>query len=415
MAHINDLPYEILVKIFLEFLKTESQFYLFHKVAKTCLYWSKVCMDASLWHVYDGTLSFQTLQMFCEEGYLKNVETFSFSENKTAVTREDLKLIYSNLPNVRCINFSNVRNELQRTKCFFISELQNHCLKLNEIIINEQSTCHNCVLKTSLFNDFIDFRGPKLVSLDFSNLCVSNVKGLFLIIASSCRNLEHLKVQNLSPESTSKFFPIEIMQEGLKKLQVLCLGSPVILKSNKSLKTNGFPALEIFTHPSRCNLYIHDFCFKRLLMKSPNLKILDIRGCMLLTVEALCALPTSNLERLYVSYTKLYTSLNFMEVLRKWGHSLEVLDFSKLKGSIINDHFTSVISSGNLRNLESLYISNTSVTISTVRLIIENCPKLNFLQLESCRELDRGCKRAHQGKIALKKLLSKLADNMDTT
>ncbi|GFS57260.1 hypothetical protein TNCV_491561 [Trichonephila clavipes] len=150
-------------------------------------------------------------------------------------------------------------------------------------------------------------------------------------------------------------------------------------------------------------------------MKSPNLKILDVRGCYFLTVKALCDLPSSNLERLYVSHTGLYNNLNFIDVLRKWGHSLEVLDLSKLRGNIINDHFTSIISSSNLRNLESLDINNTAVTISTVQLIIENCPKLNFLQLESCRGLHRGCKRAHQGKIALKELLSKLVDNMDTT
>ncbi|GFY54708.1 hypothetical protein TNIN_367131 [Trichonephila inaurata madagascariensis] len=263
--------------------------------------------------------------------------------------------------------------------------------------------------------DFIDLRGPKLVSLDFSNLSVVNIRNLFLIIASSCRNLEHLKAQNLHPQSSNNVFPIEIMQEGLKKLKTLCLGLPVILKSKKSLKSNGFPTLEIFTHSSKFDSYIHDDCFQRLLMKSSNLKILDVRGCFFLTVETLCDLPSSNLERLYVSHTKLYNSLNFINVLRKWGHSLEVLDLSKLRGSIINDHFTSIISSCNLQNLESLYIINTAVTISTVRLIIQNCPKLNFLQLESCRGLHRGCKRAYQGKIALKELLSKLADNMDTT
>ncbi|GFS57276.1 f-box domain-containing protein [Trichonephila clavipes] len=150
-------------------------------------------------------------------------------------------------------------------------------------------------------------------------------------------------------------------------------------------------------------------------MKSPNLKILDVRGCLFLTAVALCNLPASNLERLYVFNTELYNHFNFIDVLRKWGHSLEVLDLCRLRGNRINDHFTSIISSCNLRNLESLDISHTAVTISTVQLIIENCPKLNFLQLVACQELHRGCKRAHRGKIALKELLSKLADNMDTS
>lgn len=414
MGHINNLPYEILLKIFKEYLKTESQFDLIQRVAKTCLYWSKVCEDTSLWSVYDGSLSFQTLKVMCKKGCLKNAEVFYFSKMKNEKSQDDLKSIYSNLPKVKCINFSNAIKQLEKRQCNFISDLHNQCPNLNEIIFNERSASNEYKLSHKLFENFIDFRGLKLVSLDFSNIHLVGVKNLFVCIAKSCRNLEHLKAQNLHVQSGNNYFPIEIMQEGLKRLKTLCIGLPVILKSKSSLKSNGFPTLEIFTHPSKCDFYTQDSCFKRLLEKSPNLKVLDIRGCMLLTVEALCSLSTSDLERLYVSQTKLYSSLDFIDVLKKWGHSLEALDISKLKGNVINDHFTSIISNCNLKNLESLDINNTAVTVSTVRLIIQNCLKLNFLQLESCRELYRGCKHAYRGKTALKELLLKLDDNMDT-
>ncbi|GFU26288.1 hypothetical protein NPIL_197551 [Nephila pilipes] len=416
MAHINDLPHEILLKIFSEYLKTESQLSLIQNVSKTCLYWSEVCMDAFLWCIYDGSLPFVTLKQFCKKGYLKNIEILNFSKVKenVNVTQEDLKSIYSNLPKVKCVIFSNAVKKFEKRECYLISELQKHCPNLNEIIINEQ-TFHDYKISNKLFENFFDFRGSKLVSLDFSNINLVGVRDLFLTIASSCRNLEHLKVQNLHIQSANPSFLIENMQEGLQKLKTLRLGYPILFRSRSSLKSCGFPTLEIFTHPSKMDCYIQDRLLKRLLLKSPNLKVLDIRGCTLLTADALCALPAADLERLYVSQTRLYSSLNFINVLRKWGHSLEALDISRLKGSIINDHFTSLISNCNLQNLEILDINNTAVTISTVKMIIRNCPKLNFLQLESCRELCRGCKRAYEGKISIEELLLKLDDNMDIT
>ncbi|CAL1284653.1 unnamed protein product [Larinioides sclopetarius] len=425
MTHINNLPREILLHIFSYYLKTETQLSFIGIISKVCKYWEEVCRDSSLWHTFDGTLSFRELITCCKKGSLKNTELLIFSrikalkkqnepvKNASSLKSSQLQLIYKNLPRLKCINFSNVVEEIGKEKWIFFSELFNHCPHLREIIFLETHLLNPPKFPfRNLFENFLKIRGSNLISLDFSNLTITTLRELCITVASSCPNLECLKAQNLHGGNLS--FPIQYMQKGLKKLKILRLGHPVWLQSCSSVTTSGFPSLDTFTHPSKNDCILGDLHFQKLLMESTDLKVLDIRGCVLLTSAALCSLPANNLERLYVSNTKLYELHEFAEVLKKWGHSLIALDVSKMKGNCINNLFKSLISLGCLQNLESLELNNTQVSPSTVKVIIHNCPKLNFLQLESCRSFGRGRKRAYHGLAEIKQLLS-VEDEMEVT
>ncbi|GBL76270.1 hypothetical protein AVEN_234524-1 [Araneus ventricosus] len=412
MTHINSLPREILLQIFSYYLKTETQLRFIGVISKVCQYWKEVCRDSALWHTFDGTLTPRELMTCCRKGSLKNTELLVFSRCKKTLKSSELQLIYENLPRLKCIDFTNVIEEVGKGKWIFFSELFNHCPHLCEIIFLETHSLNPPKLPFRLFESFLKIRGSNLISLDFSNLTVLHFRELCNAVASSCPNLECLKAQNLHGANHS--FPIQYMQKGLKKLKRLRLGHPVWMQNCNSVNTSGFPNLDTFTHPSNNDCILTDLHLQKLLMKSPDLKVLDIRGCVLLTSAALCSLPANYLERLYVSNTRLYELQEFADVLKKWGHSLIALDVSKMKGSCINNLFNSLISLGSLKNLESLELNNTLVTTSTVKLIIHNCPKLNFIQLESCRSFGRGHKRAYYGQTEIKQLLN-LEDEMEVT
>ncbi|GFS71736.1 f-box domain-containing protein [Nephila pilipes] len=414
MANINNLPQEVLLKIFAVYRETHTQRNFINNVANVCHYWKELCMDASLWNIFDGTLPFKILKEFCWRGYLKHTEILIISKMENSSDSKDLKLIYQNMPAVKKVNFTNVLKKIDQLECLcFFSDLVEYCPKLQEIILNEANPSLKSFASVTsyyAFERFIYMRGSKLISLDFSNVSFEGILNLFSIIGSTCPNLERLKACNL--HSSLHIFPIEDIQNGLRKLKVLHLGFNVILAFISTSLSPGFPELVTFSYPCIGNTQcISDLSFKKLLMKSPYLKELDIRGCSNVSAHSLCSLPAANLEKLYVSYTKLCLSKDFDNVLQKWSHSLIELDISKQE-SAINDCLLSFVSSGSFQTLVSLNVNNTLVKMSTVKVIIENCPKLNYLQLESGKDFAR---RTHRGKIAIQELLSRLNDDVEIT
>ncbi|GIY61829.1 f-box domain-containing protein [Caerostris extrusa] len=315
MTTINDLPPEILVHIFSYVLESETQENFVKNVAKVCRMWEEASKDASLWRYFDGTLSFPILKNYSKKGYLRQTKELVFSTLKKIKLKKNdndkinnfkllITKIYENMQELKCINFSNAIEFLETPIGNVLIESSSCCIGLQKMIVNDKNFVYYPAFSYNLFNNFIEFHGPKLVSLDFSNIFLKGVKELLLNIASSCPNLEELIVQNLSKLSSSPIFPIEVMQNGLPKLKVLRLGYTFILQQKPSVKYKGFPNLEVFTYPSHSNYHFIDTHFKKLLMKSPNLKVLDIRGTHI-SCAAVSSLPASNVERLYVSHTRL--------------------------------------------------------------------------------------------------------------
>ncbi|GFY50513.1 f-box domain-containing protein [Trichonephila inaurata madagascariensis] len=410
MASISNLPPEILLQIFDIYCETVTQRKFIDNVSNVCKQWKELCTDASLWKIFDGTLPFETLLEFSCKGYLRLTEILIISKLTKSPKLKDVKLIYQNMPEVKTVNLSNVA----KTECFqmktpfsFISELVVYCPKLQEIILNDANPCHETVPSHLMFKGFFTLRGSDLISLDFSNSQGYSFLELFNIIGSTCPNLEQLVAYNLRKNYGHPIFNIEHMQNGLPKLKVLCLEYPVQFEYDRSKTTDGFPELTTFTYPcieEDGSKELIQMKFKKLLMKSPCLKELDIQGCSMISAHSLYSLPTSNLEKLCVSNTELCLYDDFYNALQRWSHSLIELDVSLEQDSAINDSLMSFALSGSLKNLVSLYLYNTAVTMPTVKVIIENCPKLNYLQLESCPDLMEQLRRAHKGEGAIKKL-----------
>ncbi|GFX30905.1 f-box domain-containing protein [Trichonephila clavipes] len=169
-----------------------------------------------------------------------------------------------------------------------------------------------------------------------------------------CPNFKKLKACNLEASCERPIFPIEHMQNCLPKLKVLCLGYPIQLFYDSASTAEGSPELTIFTYHVPCHRVmkkIDDKNFKKLLMKSPHLKELNIKGYPCISALNLYSLPTADLEKLNVAGTELYLSKNFGNVLQRWSHSLIESDVSYECDSRINDCLRSFASSGSLQNL----------------------------------------------------------------
>uniref|UniRef100_A0A8C4PLW5 F-box and leucine rich repeat protein 6 n=1 Tax=Equus asinus TaxID=9793 RepID=A0A8C4PLW5_EQUAS len=168
----------------------------------------------------------------------------------------------------------------------------------------------------------------------------------------------------------------------------------------------GFPGLEeLCLASSTCN-FVSNEVLGRLLHGSPNLRLLDLRGCARITPAGLRDLPCQELEQLHLGLYGMSDRLTLVKegsalLTQKWCHTLRELDLSGQGFSEKDlDHALAAFSGipgGSRPALCSLNLRGTRVTPSTVSSVISSCPGLLYLNLESCRCLPRGLKRAYRG------------------
>lgn len=168
----------------------------------------------------------------------------------------------------------------------------------------------------------------------------------------------------------------------------------------------GFPSLqELCLAGSTCS-FVSDEALSRLLRGSPNLRLLDLRGCARITPAGLHDLPCQELRQLHLG---LYGTSDRLTLAKegsslltwKWCHTLRELDLSG-QGFSEKDLEQALAAfsgtpGGSHPALCSLNLRGTRVTASTVSSVISSCPGLLYLNLESCRCLPRGLKRAYRG------------------
>ncbi|XP_075861038.1 F-box/LRR-repeat protein 6 isoform X3 [Microcebus murinus] len=168
----------------------------------------------------------------------------------------------------------------------------------------------------------------------------------------------------------------------------------------------GFPSLEeLCLASSTCN-FVSNEVLGRLLHGSPNLRLLDLRGCARITPAGLHNLPCQELEQLHLGLYGMSDRLTLAKegsplLTQKWYHTLRELDLSG-QGFSEKDLEQALAafsgtSGGSHPALCSLNLRGTRVTPSTVSSVVSSCPGLLYLNLESCRCLPRGLKRAYRG------------------
>ncbi|XP_058421210.1 F-box/LRR-repeat protein 6 isoform X3 [Diceros bicornis minor] len=267
---------------------------------------------------------------------------------------------------------------------------------------------HSLVESTAVVS-FLEEAGPRMRKL-WLTYSSQTTAILGALLGSCCPQLQVLEVSTgINRNSTPLQLPVEALQKGCPQLQVLRLLNLMWLpKPSGRVVTPGpgFPSLEeLCLASSTCN-FVSNEVLGRLLHGSPNLRLLDLRGCARITPAGLHDLPCQELEQLHLGLYGMLDRLTLAKegsplLTQKWCHTLRELDLSG-QGFSEKDLDQALaafsgIPGGSHPALCSLNLRGTRVTASSVSSVISSCPGLLYLNLESCRCLPRGLKRAYRG------------------
>ncbi|XP_032324183.1 F-box/LRR-repeat protein 6 isoform X4 [Camelus ferus] len=369
------IPLEILLRIFGLLVEANGPMPFLGRAARVCRRWHEAASQPALWHTL--TLS-PPLAGRPAKGGAK-------AEKKLLASLEWL------IPN----RFS----QLQRLT-----------------LIHWKSQVHPVLkVESTAVVSFLEEAGPRMRKL-WLTYSSQTTAILGALLGSCCPQLQVLEVSTgINHNITPLQLPVEALQKGCPQLQpgpfsqVLRLLNLMWLPkpSGRAVTPGpGFPSLEeLCLASSTCN-FVSNEVLDRLLHGSPNLRLLDLRGCARITPAGLHDLPCQELEQLHLGLYGMSDRLTLAKegsplLTQKWCHTLQELDLSG-QGFSEKDLEQALAAfsgtpEGSHPALCSLNLRGTQVTPSTVSSVISSCPGLLYLNLESCRCLPRGLKRAYRG------------------
>ncbi|XP_033058069.1 F-box/LRR-repeat protein 6 isoform X7 [Trachypithecus francoisi] len=369
------IPLEILVRIFGLLVAADGPMPFLGRAARVCRRWQEAASQPALWHTV--TLS-SPLAGRPAKGRVK-------AEKKLLASLEWL------MPN----RFS----QLQRLT-----------------LIHWKSQVHPVLkVESTAVVSFLEEAGSRMRKL-WLTYSSQTTAILGALLGSCCPQLQVLEVSTgINRNSIPLQLPVEALQKGCPQLQpgpcpqvlrllnLMWLPKPL---GRGVAPGPGFPSLEeLCLASSTCN-FVSNEVLGRLLHGSPNLRLLDLRGCARITPAGLQDLPCGELEQLHLGLYGTSDRLTLAKegsplLTQKWCHTLRELDLSGqgFSEKDLEQALAAFLSTpgGSHPALCSLNLRGTRVTPSTVSSVISSCPGLLYLNLESCRCLPRGLKRAYRG------------------
>ncbi|XP_068382267.1 F-box/LRR-repeat protein 6 isoform X2 [Eschrichtius robustus] len=374
------IPLEILLQIFGLLVAADGPIPFLGRAARVCRRWHEAASQPALWHTL--TLSPPLAGRPAKSG-----------------TKTEKKLLAS-LEWLMPSRFS----QLQRLT-----------------LIHWKSQVHPVLkVESTAVVSFLEEAGPRMRKL-WLTYSSQTTAVLGALLGSCCPQLQLLEVNTgLNHNSTPLQLPVEALQKGCPQLQVLRLLNLTWLPkpSGRAMTPGpGFPRLEeLCLASSTCN-FVSNEVLDRLLHGSPHLRLLDLRGCARITPAGLHDLPCQELEWLHLGLHGTSDRLTLAKegsllLTQKWCHTLQELDLSG-QGFSEKDLEQALAAfsgtpGGSHLALSSLNLRGTRVTPGTVSSVISNCPGLLYLNLESCRCLPRGLKRAYRGPEEVQRCLQQL-------
>ncbi|XP_067568661.1 F-box/LRR-repeat protein 6 isoform X4 [Pseudorca crassidens] len=423
------IPLEILLQIFGLLVAADGPIPFLGRAARVCRRWHEAASQPALWHTL--TLSPPLVGRPAKSGtktekkLLTSLEwlmpsRFSQLQRLTLIHWKSqvhpvLKLVSESCPRLTFLKLSDCHGVTPDT----LIMLAKACPQLHSLDIQ-----HSMVESTAVVS-FLEEAGPRMRKL-WLTYSSQTTAILGALLGSCCPQLQLLEVSTgLNHNSTPLQLPVEALQKGCPQLQVLRLLNLMWLPKPSGRATPpgpGFPSLEeLCLASSTCN-FVSNEVLDRLLHGSPHLRLLDLRGCARITPAGLHDLPCQELEQLHLGLYGMSDRLTLAKegsllLTQKWCHTLQELDLSGQGFSERDLEQALAAFSGAPGGLHlalcSLNLRGTRVTASTVSAVISNCPGLLYLNLESCRCLPRGLKRAYRGaeevQWCLRQLLTSLA------
>ncbi|KAB1258099.1 F-box/LRR-repeat protein 6 [Camelus dromedarius] len=392
------IPLEILLRIFGLLVEANGPMPFLGRAARVCRRWHEAASQPALWHTL--TLS-PPLAGRPAKGGAK-------AEKKLLASLEWLipnrwpclpQLVSESCPRLTFLKLSDCHSVTPNT----LIMLAKACPQLHSLDVQ-----HSMVESTAVVS-FLEEAGPRMRKL-WLTYSSQTTAILGALLGSCCPQLQVLEVSTgINHNITPLQLPVEALQKGCPQLQVLRLLNLMWLPkpSGRAVTPGpGFPSLEeLCLASSTCN-FVSNEVLDRLLHGSPNLRLLDLRGCARITPAGLHDLPCQELEQLHLGLYGMSDRLTLAKegsplLTQKWCHTLQELDLSG-QGFSEKDLEQALAAfsgtpEGSHPALCSLNLRGTQVTPSTVSSVISSCPGLLYLNLESCRCLPRGLKRAYRG------------------
>ncbi|XP_060065799.1 F-box/LRR-repeat protein 6-like [Ylistrum balloti] len=402
-----NLPSEIWLKIFQDVVNTSGPLPFLCRAAKVCTLWRDLCTHQSLWRSVDLSYGWikstdRTLQWLCDNR-LEHTQEINLSgwKSLSSAALKDLMVKCSDLSSINLSYCVKVNTDGWMS-------LANHCSRLSDIDVS-----FSCIQVPAL-KALVEKCGENLRQLNVGGNILTGFNNVMAAI-KKCPNLQLLDVSNVRFSSDFMAFDIEKIQHACPKMRVLRLANskfraPEVSKRIQN-ESPGFPELEelslaVHTAKVGAGLAIHDNFYQRILKSSYNLRLLDLRGLSQITTLGLASLPVTDLESLYLSMTSLASRNNNVDVvLHKWRHSLKVVDLSwnTFQDNVLDAAFEVYVGlpTTTQHKLRWINFAGTAVTLTTVKLLLDNCSDLEYINLSSCRGLPRGMKREYsQGQIS---------------
>lgn len=412
------IPLEILLQIFGLLVAADGPMPFLGRAARVCRRWHEAASQPALWHTV--TLSppltgrptkggAKAGGAKAEEKLLASLEClmpsrFSQLQKLTLIHWKSrvhpvLKLVSESCPRLTFLKLSDCHGVTPDT----LIVLARACPQLHSLDIQ-----HSMVESTAVVS-FLEEVGPRMRKL-WLTYSSQTTAILGALLGGCCPQLQVLEVSSgINRNNTPLQLPVEALQKGCPQLQVLRLLNLMWLpKPSGRVVTPGpgFPSLEELCLAGPTCSFVNDEALGRLLHGSPNLRLLDLRGCARITPAGLCHLSCQELQQLHLGLYGMSDGLTLAKegsplLTQKWCHTLRELDLSG-QGFSEKDLEQALAAFSSTPGhshpaLCSLNLRGTRVTPSTVSSVISSCPGLLYLNLESCRCLPRGLKRAYRG------------------
>ncbi|XP_033058067.1 F-box/LRR-repeat protein 6 isoform X5 [Trachypithecus francoisi] len=380
------IPLEILVRIFGLLVAADGPMPFLGRAARVCRRWQEAASQPALWHTV--TLSSPLAgrpakgRVKAEKKLLASLEwlmpnRFSQLQRLTLIHWKSqvhpvLKLVGESCPRLTFLKLSGCHGVTADA----LVMLAKACCQLHSLDLQ-----HSMVESTAVVS-FLEEAGSRMRKL-WLTYSSQTTAILGALLGSCCPQLQVLEV--------------------LRLLNLMWLPKPL---GRGVAPGPGFPSLEeLCLASSTCN-FVSNEVLGRLLHGSPNLRLLDLRGCARITPAGLQDLPCGELEQLHLGLYGTSDRLTLAKegsplLTQKWCHTLRELDLSGqgFSEKDLEQALAAFLSTpgGSHPALCSLNLRGTRVTPSTVSSVISSCPGLLYLNLESCRCLPRGLKRAYRG------------------
>ncbi|XP_030202735.1 F-box/LRR-repeat protein 6 [Gadus morhua] len=419
----QSLPEEVLVSIFQMIVVQDGAIPFLCRVSRVCRLWNTAAASPGLW---------RSVSMgFC---------WITPSKTQTPRTEEKIKNTIGWLASDR---FSQLKeftlNHWKKNVDYAVKVVSQSCPQLASLNLSYctgvtgqafLSLAENSPSLQSINMQYSEYQVEGLAQLLKTNggkirkfLFTHGSRNDMLLAALSrgcCPDLEFLEINWNVQKGGFCELPIHIqaLQHGCPKLKTFRLLNVVLGRKtirNAEVSALGFPRLEELCMATSSSCPTSDRDLWDLLLASPKLRVLDLRGCFYISAPGLAALPCEELECLF--WGQYFNSKcnswppparkDLHKLTEKWSRSLRELDlanqlFSEEDLELALGHLARAPDADTLR---SLNLSGTRISAPALRLIIQQSTALNYLNVTSCRNLPRGQKRVHRGHEEISQLL----------